>query len=338
MTYGELLAAANRIALLLNQKGMRTGVIAGIAMKRSAMLIAGILGVLKTGAAYVPIDPEYPEERIHYMLDDSKADVLIVDHDVVPPAGYSGGIVTLHPSELTHVTYEDRCPVREAAHPPEGLAYLIYTSGSTGKPKGVMIEHRSVVNLIHSMKEKIDFQENKSILCVTTVSFDIFVLESLLPLALGMKIIMANEMEQRDPHQLAALIEHHRINMIQMTPSRMQVLLSAGRQECLAAASEIMLGGEAIPSGLLAQVRLAASAKIYNMYGPTESTVWSSVQELTDAQVVTIGGPIANTRFYMINESHQLQPIGVVGELCIAGEGLARGYLNRPELTAEKFV
>ncbi|MEK5235971.1 non-ribosomal peptide synthetase [Paenibacillus sp. FSL L8-0470] len=218
------------------------------------------------------------------------------------------------------------------------LAYVIYTSGTTGNPKGVMIEHRAVVNFITGMTRVIPFGPAKSVLFATTLSFDISVVETLLALTQGMRIVAASEEQQKDPQQLAALIERQRIGMVQMTPSRLKMLLSAGCVAWFEGVTEILVGGEAWTDDLLAELQSKSKAALFNMYGPTETTIWSAVREATSDQTVSVGGPIANTRLYIVGDNRQLQPIGVAGELCIAGDGLARGYHNRPELTAEKFV
>ncbi|MEO2261312.1 amino acid adenylation domain-containing protein [Paenibacillus amylolyticus] len=218
------------------------------------------------------------------------------------------------------------------------MAYLIYTSGTTGNPKGVMIEHRSVVNFMTGMTGVIPFAPTKSMLLATTLSFDISVVETLLAFTQGMRVVIASEEEQKDPQQLARLIERQGIDMVQMTPSRLKMLLSAGCEAWLEGVTEVLVGGEAWPDDLLADLQSKSKAALFNMYGPTETTIWSAVREVTAEQTVTIGGPIANTQLYIVDDQGQLQPMGVAGELCISGDGLARGYLNRPELTAEKFV
>ncbi|KAF6583814.1 amino acid adenylation domain-containing protein, partial [Paenibacillus sp. EKM205P] len=216
---------------------------------------------------------------------------------------------------------------------------VIYTSGSTGNPKGVMLQHRSVLNFITGMREVIDFEASQTMLSLTTISFDIFVLETILPLLGGMTVVLGDSQHQVNPQALGELITQHSIEMLQMTPSRLQMLLGheAGSR-VLQSVKAIMVGGEALPSKLLAALQEIDGPRIYNMYGPTETTVWSAVQELTHAQHINIGRPIANTQIYIMNASGELQPVGVPGELCIAGEGLARGYWKREELTAEKFV
>ncbi|MCP5052601.1 MAG: amino acid adenylation domain-containing protein, partial [bacterium] len=224
---------------------------------------------------------------------------------------------------------------------PDDLAYVIFTSGSTGKPKGVMIRHRNAVNFFKGMTDKIDFSPGKTILALTTVSFDIFLLETLLPVTRGLKVVIADENEQKDPRLLANAIISHRVEMLQMTPSRLQLLLSLQENlHCLAGVTQLMVGGEVFPVRLFQQVKDNFSGKIYNLYGPTETTVWSTVKDLSNGQPgeITIGKPIANTRIYIVNGDMRLQPVGVPGELLIGGDGVAEGYLYNPSLTDEKFI
>ncbi|WP_339373116.1 non-ribosomal peptide synthetase, partial [Paenibacillus elgii] len=334
LTYRELNERANRLGRTLRAEGVQPDQPVGILIERSLEMMISVYGILKAGGAYVPIDPKYPQDRIRYMLEDSGARVLLtLDHLRGHAAGFDGKVLTLDGPQ----TYHDDGSNLEAASGPNHLAYVIYTSGSTGKPKGVMIEHSSAVNFIWGIADQIDFASGKSMLGITTISFDIFVLETLLPLSRGIKILLANDQQQTDPRLLSELIVRHRVDMIQMTPSRLQLLLTSEYAKCLDGVGEIMIGGEAFPHTLLDSLQQRTNARLYNMYGPTETTVWSSLAEVTDAQRITIGKPILNTQMYIV-DGGQLQPPGVAGELCIAGAGLARGYLNRPELTAEKFV
>ncbi|WP_283657872.1 non-ribosomal peptide synthetase [Paenibacillus sp. RC343] len=335
LTYRELNERANSLARMLQAQGVGPDKLVGLMVERSVEMIAGLLAVLKAGGAYVPIDPEFPSFRIEYMLEDSKATVLLTSRDLVEEHHCNANTIFLEDTEL----YQGESGNLETIARPEHLAYVIYTSGSTGNPKGVMLQHGSVLNFITGMREIIDFEAGKTILSLTTISFDIFVLETILPLLGGMTVVLGDSQHQVDPQALGELIVHHHVDMLQMTPSRVQMLLGheAG-SHALQSVKEIMVGGEALPSKLLAALQEINGLRIYNMYGPTETTVWSTVQELTHANQINIGRPIANTEMYILNANDGLQPIGVPGELCIAGEGLARGYWNREELTAEKFV
>jgi tyrocidine synthetase-3 len=312
ITYEELNQRAEQLALELRQAGIAGGGIVGLMMGRTVEMITGIIGILKTGAAYLPLDPGFPGERIRYMLEDSGASLLV-----------SGGLRgEVHKNRLD-------------SH----FAYVIYTSGSTGKPKGVCIPHRAVINFVYGVGERIDFSPCKVIVSVTTISFDIFVLEALLPLLRGMHVVLADEARQLTPRLLGDLIVKMQVNMLQATPSRMRAMINDNDcAEALRRLSEVMVGGEAFPRSLLNQLREKTDARIYNMYGPTETTVWSTIRELTAADAVTLGTPIANTQIRVISPYGVLQPIGVYGELYIGGDGLAAGYLNKPELTAQRFA
>ncbi len=334
-TYAQINSLANCIAGTLLEKGVMKGDIVGIMVERSCNMLVGILGILKAGAAYLPIDPEYPGERINYMLNDSSVKVLLTSGRLKGTVDYYGISVDLDDDGL----YTRDCENLSINNSPDSLAYVIYTSGSTGKPKGVMIEHQAVCNFIESMVEKIEFSSGKSILALTSMSFDIFVLETILPLCIGMKVVIASEEQQKDPKLLSQIIKENSIEMLQMTPSRLQLLLSDSRgRSSLSVPQVLMVGGEAFPQALLEEVKRCTNARIYNMYGPTETTIWSTIRELTDRSTIDIGKPIANTQVYIVSESGNLQPVGIPGELCISGDGLSRGYINRPELTLEKFV
>ena len=338
LTYRELNQKANQLAHGLRSKGVGPDNIIGIMVERSLEMIIGILGVLKAGGAYLPIDPEYPEERTKFMLEDSKAAILLTQKEFAHKGDSISGITKIDLKE-EEIYSRDDSNLEGTPRNTRNLAYVIYTSGSTGKPKGVMIEHCSVHNFIRGITDRIKFRTGKTILVLTTISFDIFGLETLLSLTRGLRIIIATETEQSNPQLLSKLITKHKIQMLQLTPSRMQMFLADyNYRSCLKHLTEIMIGGEVVPESLVIEIRKLTSARIYNMYGPTETTIWSTVKDLTTDTGVNIGTPIANTRIYIVDHHDQCQPIGVVGELCISGDGLARGYLEQPELTQEKFV
>ncbi len=335
LTYGQLNERSNCVAEFLREKGVGPDSIVGVMVNRSFEMIIAIMGVLKAGGAYMPIDPVYPQDRVVYMLEDSNTKVLLTEKYLLEKVEFNGEVVCIDDNKFQEgVGTNPERIINE-----KNLAYVIYTSGSTGKPKGVMIEHRTVNNFIAGMCEKIDFSSDKTILALTTISFDIFVLETLLPLSRGMKIVIADEKDQITPNLLSSVILENRVDMLQMTPSRMQLLMSdANSVKCLQNIKEIIIGGEPFPQNLYERIRKESSARIINVYGPTETTVWSTLKELVNDQVINIGKPIANTKIYILDKNNKMQPIGIPGELCIGGEGLARGYYNRPELTKEKFV
>jgi len=340
LTYGALLETYNRLAGLLESNGVGPEVIVGLMAERSLGMLVGMLGILKAGGAYLPIDPGLPQERITYMLADSRAGILLAaprDRERFN-IEVRGNPVSLQALELQmlnlrEVSSTSICPVGST-----NLAYVIYTSGSTGKPKGVTITHRNVINFMQGITSVIGFSSGKAILALTTLSFDILVLETLLPLVQGLKVVIAAEEQQKDPQLLAAKAAAECLNMIQLTPSALKLLIDAHIDlACLENVETLMVGGERFPQELLERLKSDYNGNIYNMYGPTETTIWSTIKNLTTSEKITIGYPIANTQVYILDRYGHLQPIGVPGELCIGGEGTARGYLNRPGLTREKF-
>ena len=344
LTYRTLNERANQLANVLRRKGVKPDSIVAIMVHRSLELMIGILGIIKAGGAYLPIDPDHPIARVAEVLRGSRAQLVLTSRALYAEKEEIGRLektlgfkkIKLDDVRLYTGTASNLVSINKSTD----LAYVIYTSGSTGKPKGVMIEHRSVNNLIHALTEKLHFREQKVILSLTTVSFDIFVMETLLPLTQGLCVIMANEEEQQIPKLLFDLIDKYNIEMLQATPSKIQSLLkdpycSVG----LAPLSEIFIGGEKLSEVVLKHVRkVAPSARIYNMYGPTETTVWSMYKDVTQVEQITIGNPVANTQIYILDEVGELVPIGITGEIYIGGEGLARGYLYREDLTQERFV
>ncbi|WP_185601859.1 non-ribosomal peptide synthetase [Paenibacillus sp. 598K] len=342
LTYRQLNEQANRLAHLLRRRGVRPDSVVAVMMQRSVELLVGIYGVLKAGGAYVPIDPTHPPERIRHVLTDSGAAILLLTTGTRADAQAAAGgledrleLIDLEEAQTQMLPSVDPA----AASGPNDLAYVMYTSGSTGRPKGVMIEHRSVVNFIEAMAEELPWPGQPVMLGVTTVSFDIFVTETLLPLAKGMPVVLADEREQTEAARLRTLIRQSGVNVLQLTPSRMMLLLEGSEEvDWLAQIELILLGGEPLPPLLLEQLKQRSGARIFNMYGPTETTVWSALQEMTDTDTITVGRPIRHTQALILDSRGELLPVGMEGELCIAGEGLARGYRNRPELTEQQFV
>lgn len=334
LTYREVNERANQLAWSLRERGVGAGSLVGLFCKRSLDMVIGLLGILKAGGAYLPLDPDYPEERIQFMLADSGVSLLLTQAGLQKKVPGDVECLDLTGNSAYSVHYANP-PALKAS---QDLAYVIYTSGSTGKPKGVMIEERALSNFITGMLERINFEPGKSILSLTTICFDIFVLESLVPLTQGMRVVIGDEAMQKDPQALQQVLASQQIDLLQMTPSRMQIFLSdPANGAVLERLSEIMLGGEPVPLELVKRLQKLTSARLFNMYGPTETTVWSTVEDLTGADVVYLGKAITNTQLYIVDQYDHLQPLGMAGELCIAGAGLARGYLHQPELTATKF-
>ncbi|MGD2087794.1 MAG: amino acid adenylation domain-containing protein [Candidatus Aminicenantes bacterium] len=340
LTYKMLEETSNQWACGLRKQGVSTGIIVGIMVKRSLEMMVGILAVLKAGGTYLPIDPDFPGKRLKYMLADSNTRILLSNSDLRDKHENCIGaekIISVSPRSFTNEDKE--VPVPPGYFGANVPAYLIYTSGSTGKPKGILVEHRNVVNFIKGITIRIEFGTGQSLLALTTISFDIFILETLLPLTTGTCVFIANEHQQHDPRRLHQILRENNINMLQLTPAKLKLLMDSQEGEnCLNTIEHLMVGGETFPDDLFERLKLKYSGKVYNLYGPTETTVWSSWKELTTNSPVTIGTPLANTRLYILNQYSQLQPVGLAGELCIGGDGVARGYLNHPQLTHEKFV
>ncbi len=329
--YGPFAGRIAGRAVQLKERGLVTGNPVGLLMERSVELMISIFGTLAAGGMYVPIDPEFPAGRIDCILKTSGVNLLIVGDRGAAPAGFTG--------EIFFAGAESSGRSDEYDYAPADLAYCIFTSGSTGNPKGVVIRHRSILNYCHSLKEQLQLERYRSVLCLTTISFDIFVTESFVALLNGMRIVLADEMQQKDPVLQKKLILRAGVDMVQMTPSRLKLLLAEEKTPSSFGGVRLyMSGGEILPQHLADEAKGFFSGELVNLYGPTETTVYSSLKNLTGVDRVTIGAPIGNTVFYVVGAGDSLQPIGVPGELLIGGDGLAAGYLNNPTLTAEKFI
>ena len=335
LTYRELNERANSLASYLRSQKIGRNDIVGIMVNRSLEMIISILAVLKSGAAYLPIDPTYPKSRITYMINDSSLKLLLTQNSVKE---HFNDLPNSLPIDLVNNTiYSNPCTNLDVINSCNDLAYVIYTSGSTGKPKGVMITQKNVNNFIQGTFNTINFRD--TIVSVTTMCFDIFVLESLLPLVKGLKVVIATEKEQNIPKFLNKLCIDNNVKMLQTTPSRMALLLSDPTNlDFIKNLSVIMLGGEPFPYKLLQELKNITNSEIYNMYGPTETTVWSSIKNLSQINSINIGKPIANTQMYILDKFLNVLPIGVPGELYIGGDGVSNGYLGRTKLTSEKFI
>lgn len=333
LTFTEINKWSNQLARLLRQQGVGPGNIVALMTNRSIEMMVGLVAILKAGAAYLPLDPNYPLERVQFMLNDSGASLLLTNISV------DTGLYNIPCIDLRNTSSLPNDDSNlDNLNNPSDLAYVIYTSGSTGKPKGVMIEHRSVCNFFTAMNCCLNLHE-KTILSVTTMSFDIFVFESLLPLALGLTIAIAQEEEQINPFALKKFILANQVNILQTTPSRMALMMLDDEfMVGLDSLTDIILAGEPFPEELLSRLKSCTSARIFNGYGPTETTIYATFADLTDKQDISIGTPIANTQVYILDKFLNPVPKGTPGELYISGTGVARGYLNRPDLTAEKFI
>jgi amino acid adenylation domain-containing protein len=335
LTYRELNEKANQLARVLREKGVKPDVIVAIMVHSSLEMIIGLLGILKAGGACLPVDPDFPEDRIKFMLEDSNATLLLSQQSLADNKWPVKEVIILDSDNLYRGDTSNPGNINTS----NNLAYIMYTSGSTGKPKGVMIEHRSAVNFFEGFADRIDFSSDKTILLITTMSFDPFFVETLLPLIKGLRIIITSEEEKKNTDLLNQLLIKQQINMLQMTPARIQLLMSGNKfEDSIKSMKEIMVGGEPFPRSLLLNLKKISNGKIYNMYGPTETTIWSTIKELNINDKIVIGKPIANIQIYILDKYLKPVPIGITGELCISGDGLARGYLNRPELTREKFI
>ena len=339
LTYKELDEYANRFAHYLASLGLGPEVLVGVHMERSAGMLVTLLGVLKAGGAYIPMDPAYPVSRISHMIEDAGLELLLTEKALLDSMDRSSlpealEIVCLD-SEWTKISKRSK-KKPEIETTADNLAYVIYTSGSTGKPKGVEISHGALVNFLCSMQEAPGFDSTDTLLSVTTLSFDIAGLELFLPIISGGKVVVVSREISVDGAKLAQAIEASETTVMQATPATWRLLLDAGwnGKEDLT----ILCGGEAMPLALVHDLK-GKCAALWNMYGPTETTIWSSIHKMDhDASMISIGAPIANTEFYILDDHLQPVPAGSIGQLYIGGDGLARGYLKRPELTAERFI
>ncbi|ODU06953.1 MAG: hypothetical protein ABS81_03050 [Pseudonocardia sp. SCN 72-86] len=329
--YVELAARSARLAALLAARGVGAESIVALALPRTDDLVVALLAVLRCGAAYLPLDPEYPADRLAYMVDDADPALVLSCADLaaaIPAGDRPVLLVDDRPGQ------DGFTPVAvEAAQP----AYVIYTSGSTGRPKGVVVPHGPLANFVAAMAAQLPVTVDDTVLAVTTLSFDIAVLELLVPLSHGATVVLADRDDVRDPARLAALVSAHRPTLLQATPSLWAALVA----EHAAVLGDVtaLVGGEALPADL-AGALVRATRRVVNLYGPTETTVWStsSAIDAGNAHRPPIGTPIANTQVYVLDAAMAPVPAGVAGELYIGGDGVVRGYLGRPALTAGRFV
>ena len=335
LTYGELDRRSNQLAQHLQQFGVRRETLVGIAVERSVEMMVGLLAILKAGGAYVPMDPSYPVQRIALMIEDSEAPVILATERTRSRLGKTARHVVSIDGDADAIAGNGTNPVSSAASG-QNLAYVIYTSGSTGKPKGVMIEHRNVVNFFTGMDRAIGYDPGVW-LAVTSISFDISVLELFWTLTRGFQVIIhGDEGTQTIPEE----IRNYAVTHMQSTPSLARMIgVDPDGLASLGQLKELLLGGEALPPSLIRRLRQEFRGEMHNMYGPTETTVWSTTFRITgDPDSIPIGKPVANTQVYVLDSGFQPVAAGQAGDLYIGGDGVVRGYWRRPDLTAERFL
>ena len=330
LTYRELNEKANQLANYLRKNNIKKQDIIGIMVNRSLEMIVAILAVLKSGACYIPIDPEYPQDRIEYMLSNSNAKTLLTFKKLKNKINFNNKIYSLNKNNLKNINN------------PNDLAYIIYTSGTTGQPKGVMITHKSLTNLTNYCNNYVEYLKNniyKAIVSITTISFDIFIFETIISLQKGLKLILANKNEQLIPRLLENLIIKNNIEILQTTPSRMQLLVNNIKDiPSLSNIKYFTLAGEQLQISLVKQIKNICTPIIYNGYGPSETTIFSTLTNITNHQTISIGKPLDNTQIYILDSNLNICPIGVPGELYISGDGVGPGYINKLDLTQKSYI
>lgn len=333
-TYQQLAEKVNQLSHVLQEKNVVKGNVVALLVDRSIEMVVSMLAALNIGAAYLALDPEYPRQRIEFMLKDSNAELLVLSEKNKQHYDIETKILAIEDVWNTLSSVPNNKFQSDLAH--EDLAYLLYTSGSTGNPKGVKITHLNLANFLKGMSENPGIKSTDILLAVTSVSFDIAGLELYLPLISGSELVVASADTTKDGRLLLDCLKQKDISIMQATPSTWQMLIDAGWKEKYPI--KMLCGGEGLPADL-ADKLLQVGKELWNMYGPTETTIWSTVKQIlpSDNQI-TIGTPIANTQVYIMDESGMPLPIGQTGEMYIGGTGVANGYLKRPELTQEKFV
>lgn len=337
LTYRELADRSSALAQALARQGVRSGDVVGVCYERSPDLVVALLAVMRLGAVYLPLDGRLPAERLSYMVEDSGAQLVVCQEavmDRLAAAGIPGA--RLYPTDRPgdQATRAGAAERTTADAPTPSAAYIIYTSGSTGRPKGVVVPHAALTNFLLAMADTLHVTSGDRLLAITTHSFDIAALELYLPLITGGQLCIADAATAADATLLAEEVADWRPTIMQGTPATWAMLVRVGWQNTEGV--KVLCGGEALPDGLKDQ--LVARGEAWNLYGPTETTIWSAAKRLSRKEPVTIGGPIANTQLYVLDQNLCPLPVGVTGELHIGGEGVALGYHGKPELTAERFL
>ncbi|MEE1739736.1 amino acid adenylation domain-containing protein [Streptomyces sp. BE147] len=339
ITYGELDARVDRLAGRLQQLGAGPERLIAVAMSRTPDLLVALLAVHRTGAAYLPVDPHHPRDRVARVLSEAAPLLVLSDRATRDTLGTDDWLALDDPRSVAARTAGagTEGPVPHRAIPADGTAYVLYTSGSTGRPKGVVVSHRNVAHLLAAMRERLPLGPTDRLLAVTTVAFDIAHLELLLPLLHGAAVVLASPDEVREPHALGRLIGRHGVTALQATPSLWSGLVAEVPDAVRGL--RVLVGGEALPPALAGGL-IALAAEVTNVYGPTETTIWSLAAPIGphNAERPPLGSPLGDTRVHVMNDGLRPVPVGVPGELYIGGAGVARGYLGRPGLTAERFV
>lgn len=337
--YTQLNRRANQLARYFSGKGVQRGDIVALLLERNVDLPATIIGLWKLGAAYVPLDPSYPQERIRAILEVAQANYLVSSSSYQDALPAHGGTTIFMDVDARNIADLDSSDVTSSLQPDQ-LAYVIFTSGSTGVPKGVEISQGALHNFLKAVSEKPGLTEKDRLLAITTLAFDISLLELFLPLTVGATLFLASSAQGSDPHQLKSLLEQHRITALQATPATWRLLVNSGfdTKEPLRG----LVGGEKLAADLAEQL-ISRGVELWNMYGPTEATVWTSCYRVSAGNDGTlprilIGQPLANTQLHILDADGNTLPLGVYGELCIGGAGLSNGYRGNPEQTAERFV
>jgi amino acid adenylation domain-containing protein len=334
LTYRQLEQRSSQLARHLEFLGVGNEALVGVLLERSIELVISLLAVLKAGGAYIPLDPSFPKDRLSFMLEDSRAAVLITQESLLDTAPVSNAIIVCV-DRLPPFNNAEIAGPRNAVHAQQ-RAYVIYTSGSTGTPKGVEVLHQSLTNFLASMQREPGMYASDRLLAVTTPSFDIAGLELYLPLISGAQLVIAPKFAVTDGTILARMLEDEHITVMQATPVTWRLLLESGWQGT--AGLKILCGGEALGRELAARL-IETGAAVWNLYGPTETTIWSTLHRVEPGEgPIPIGRPIANTQIYVLDNHFEPVPLGAIGELFIGGDGVAHGYLDRPDLTASRFL